>query len=484
MKNISKEQVQLLLHNKFVVILGDSIQRSVYKDLVLLLQKDRYLTQSQLKEKGELNFECDQLVEGGKIGGLNNGTAYREVRQFCTAHHLVRFYFLTRIYSTYMESILADFKAGPPPDVVIMNSCVWDVSRYGINSMKEYRMNLEKFFMRLKEILLPECLIIWNLTMPLGKKVYGGFLVPEIQHMEKTLRSDIIEANFYSATLADSHKFDVLDLHYHFRFELQNRMKDGVHWNQLAHRKLTFLLLGHIAEAWNVDLPDNKLENPCKNSSDVMVTLTPLSDIRIVSHPTSAKSSPTDFSCRINVQVGSSQQASTDSVLKKSHKKGKKQRKQKENLWHSYTRQRRQFKNLGQCSNGNMGFEHPYFDHGHFPVQAPEMHHAPRNGPSWMDICHPPNRYFNNHAMGMMQGMHTFQNIGTFWNENMAYNDSHLYNREVDHYFSGNGFAQNDGPYFGEFVQPPRHRFVMRSRPTRMPVSPYSVPRGAPFYRY
>ncbi|KAG2466099.1 PED1A protein, partial [Polypterus senegalus] len=243
--------------------------------------------------QGELNFECDQLVEGGKIGGLNNGTAYREVRQFCTAHHLVRFYFLTRIYSTYMESILADFKAGPPPDVVIMNSCVWDVSRYGINSMKEYRMNLEKFFMRLKEILLPECLIIWNLTMPLGKKVYGGFLVPEIQHMEKTLRSDIIEANFYSATLADSHKFDVLDLHYHFRFELQNRMKDGVHWNQLAHRKLTFLLLGHIAEAWNVDLPDNKLERP-----------------------------------------------------------------------------------------------------------------------SWMDICHPPNRYFNNHAMGMMQGMHTFQNIG------------------------------------------------------------------------
>lgn len=44
-------EVQQLLHNKFVVILGDSIQRAVYKDLVLLLQKDTLLTASQLKAK-------------------------------------------------------------------------------------------------------------------------------------------------------------------------------------------------------------------------------------------------------------------------------------------------------------------------------------------------------------------------------------------------------------------------------------------------
>ncbi|XP_058889910.1 PC-esterase domain-containing protein 1A isoform X3 [Acipenser ruthenus] len=261
MKDICREHARLLLHNKFVVILGDSIQRAVYKDLVLLLQRDSFLTVSQLRAKGELNFEQDFLVEGGKIGGLTNGTEYKEVRQFRSAHHLVRFYFLTRVYSKYVESVLADFQAGPQPDVLIVNSCVWDVSRYGPSSMEEYRVNLGKFFTRLGEVLLPECLVMWNMAMPLGKKIYGGFLIPELQHLDQSLRSDIIEANFYSATLADSHRFDVLDLHYHFRFELQNRTKDGVHWNQLAHRKITFLLLAHIAEAWNVEVPDSKRQN-------------------------------------------------------------------------------------------------------------------------------------------------------------------------------------------------------------------------------
>ncbi|XP_069086308.1 PC-esterase domain-containing protein 1A-like [Pleurodeles waltl] len=254
----SAEEAQQLFHNKFVAILGDSIQRSVYKDLVLLLQKDIYLSNSQLKSKGELSFEHDFLVEGGRLGELNNGTKYREVRQYRTDHHLVRFYFLTRVYSDYLESILADFKAGPQPDVLIINSCVWDVSRYGPHSMEDYKVNLEKMFTRIDEVVLPECLVVWNMAMPLAHKITGGFLIPELQHLDKTLRRDIIEGNFYSATLAASNKFDVLDLHYHFRFDSHNRLKDGVHWNQIVHRKITHLLLTHIADAWGVEVPKRK----------------------------------------------------------------------------------------------------------------------------------------------------------------------------------------------------------------------------------
>lgn len=82
-----------------------------------------------LSHQGELSFENDCLVEGGRLGHMNNGTAYREVRQYRSDHYLVRFYFITRIFSNYMESILADFKHGIKPDMVIVNSCVWDVSR-------------------------------------------------------------------------------------------------------------------------------------------------------------------------------------------------------------------------------------------------------------------------------------------------------------------------------------------------------------------
>ncbi|XP_042368597.1 PC-esterase domain-containing protein 1A [Plectropomus leopardus] len=252
MKPVSHQQACQLLHNKFVVVLGDSIQRSVYKDLVLLLQKDKYLSLKQLKSKGEKSFEQDCLVEGGSLSPLHNGTGYREVRQFQSAHHLIRFYFVTRIFSRYMESVLADFRHGLKPDVVILNSCVWDISRYNSTWLSDYKENLHRFFGAMREILPEETLVIWNLTMPLGERIRGGFLIPEIEHKAPQLRYDVIDGNFYSGTLADAYGMDVLDLHFQFRFSLQHRTKDGIHWNALAHRKITSLLLQHTAEAWGV----------------------------------------------------------------------------------------------------------------------------------------------------------------------------------------------------------------------------------------
>lgn len=70
-------------------------------------------------------------MAGGQLGELHNGTQYREVRQFCSGsgHHLVRFYFLTRVYSEYLEDVLEELTYGPAPDLVIINSCLWDLSR-------------------------------------------------------------------------------------------------------------------------------------------------------------------------------------------------------------------------------------------------------------------------------------------------------------------------------------------------------------------
>ncbi|XP_005688271.2 PREDICTED: PC-esterase domain-containing protein 1A isoform X1 [Capra hircus] len=257
MVHFQASEVQQLLHNKFVVILGDSIQRAVYKDLVLLLQKDSLLTAAQLKAKGELSFEQDQLVAGGQLGELHNGTQYREVRQFCSGsgHHLVRFYFLTRVYSEYLEGVLEELTYGPAPDLVIINSCLWDLSRYGRYSMESYRENLERVFVRMDQVLPDSCLLVWNMAMPLGERVTGGFLLPELQPLAGSLRRDVVEGNFYSATLAGDHCFDVLDLHFHFRHAVRHRHRDGVHWDQHAHRHLSHLLLTHVADAWGVELP-------------------------------------------------------------------------------------------------------------------------------------------------------------------------------------------------------------------------------------
>lgn len=262
MSAFTSEDAQKLLHNKFVVVLGDSIQRSVYKDLVKMLQHDSYLTQAQLKRKGEMTFEMDTLVEGGMLNEMHNGVDYREVRQYRTGHHLVRFYFLTRAYSTYLESILADFEAGPQPDVLIINSCFWDLTRYNSAQMEDYKSNLQKLFVRLSETLNLECLILWSMAMPVG---YKDGDIPKI--MKHNLRWDVVEGNFYSATLANLYNIDVLDMHHYFRLDLQRRCRDAIHWDQLAHRKYTQLLLAHIAQEWGVEAPQKKYIPGCREKT-------------------------------------------------------------------------------------------------------------------------------------------------------------------------------------------------------------------------
>ena len=71
----------------------------------------------------------DELIEGGSRGEMHNGKHYREVRQYRDDNYLLQYYFITRCYSEYMESVLEDLQREPTPDVVIMSSCIWDITR-------------------------------------------------------------------------------------------------------------------------------------------------------------------------------------------------------------------------------------------------------------------------------------------------------------------------------------------------------------------
>uniref|UniRef100_A0A8D2LYW5 Uncharacterized protein n=1 Tax=Varanus komodoensis TaxID=61221 RepID=A0A8D2LYW5_VARKO len=216
------------------------------KDISASLQACLLLPQSNSTARsGEESFANDCRVE---FRGLKNGPSYREARQYRTSHHLVRFYFITRVYSAYVESILSDFKkgleSGLAPDVIVMSSCLWD-----LNALREYRENLEKLFARLDELLPSSCLIIWATAMPIRETTSGSCF------RYKSTSQDVIEANFYSATLACCFGFDVLDLHYCLRLLEELHARDGVHWNYWAHRCISKLLLTHVAGAWGVELP-------------------------------------------------------------------------------------------------------------------------------------------------------------------------------------------------------------------------------------
>ena len=54
-KWISSDEVYLLLKNKYILFIGDSVTRAMYKDLVKFIQSNNHLTAEQLKVKVNIN---------------------------------------------------------------------------------------------------------------------------------------------------------------------------------------------------------------------------------------------------------------------------------------------------------------------------------------------------------------------------------------------------------------------------------------------
>jgi len=253
--------MRALLRNKSVCIIGDSVQRTIYKDFVTLLQKNSFATVMGLKAKGEETYMNDELVDGGIRVGLHNGTTYKEHRLYETPNHSVRFFFVTRAWDEYWEhAVMPTLILDPKPDVIIVNSCLWDLTRYGPRGgVESYKDSLKRLLDEMKANMPPETLFIWNTTLPLSsdpEKIHGGFLVAEVSVQDKMyLRLDILEANKFASELVAEYDYDVLDMHYWFRGHQEHRVRDGIHWDNEATRQMTNMLLTRIADSWGVGRP-------------------------------------------------------------------------------------------------------------------------------------------------------------------------------------------------------------------------------------
>ena len=268
--------VHELLENKKIVIIGDSIQRSVYKDLLCLwTQEDsRYLFQRELRAKGELSFLGDKLLHGGKLEGkMVNGVGYREVREFSDGKAFFKYYFVTRSYSEHMASILNELKTCQP-DVIVMNSTFWDLHHYGDNNLQQYKENLDKLLKDINEMFPSSLLFIWNAALPLAERCKGGFLRKGFL----TIPIDKIKTANKFAWLATTEQNKVyLDLFTELKDkENFQQAEDGIHWGMRAHRKISNLILTEICTLWNrkipdpppqVKRPDNRMSSPVPWSS-------------------------------------------------------------------------------------------------------------------------------------------------------------------------------------------------------------------------
>lgn len=78
----------------------------------------------------------------------------------------------------------------------------------------------------------------------------------------------LLSSSQYSCALqvVIDHGFDVLDLHYAFRRQTDQRAADGIHWNQRIHRIITLMLISHICDSWKVALPFSTVSNSYQSS--------------------------------------------------------------------------------------------------------------------------------------------------------------------------------------------------------------------------
>ncbi|XP_075211734.1 PC-esterase domain-containing protein 1A-like [Lycorma delicatula] len=246
-----------LLKDKYVLFLGDSNIRALYKDLVWLLNSNTLVENHVLRRKLEFSFLGDKLV---KRSDLIKGREYKEVREFENFGIKVEFHFLTRCYNEHVEELLKSFLQRKAPDVIYINSCLWDISRWGPHGVTSYKENIVKLMKMCNYYIPSETLVIWGTALPISSTIKSGFLIKQIEFLKHLLRFEVMEANTFARQVVVSYGYDVLDMHYYMRMQIHRRAADGVHYLNIPVRLQTNLILTHIALAWGIDLP-GKIKN-------------------------------------------------------------------------------------------------------------------------------------------------------------------------------------------------------------------------------
>ena len=153
-----------------------------------------------------------------------------------------------------MEEIFQDFMDNPP-DVVVFNSCLWDVTRYGEYSVVDFETRVEKLYKYLEMVLLPSCLFFWVSTLPVLTNAHDSFLLPRVHYRGHSLRLDLLEANYFVQQLCYKYERDFLDLNFHCRdLTLLHQLADGIHWNGFANRKFSNYVVRYIADCFGMAL--------------------------------------------------------------------------------------------------------------------------------------------------------------------------------------------------------------------------------------
>lgn len=249
-------RIKELLANKYIVFMGDSIQRCAYKDLVTLLQKNNLCEDKNFRFTAEPSHEGDHQVDISNE--KKNSFDFFQIRTYYHAKSNTRvsFYFITKIWSAYVKQIFENDFKNKKPDFIVANSMLYDISNhhYGASAQNKYIKNLEIFHKICK---YNDIHLLWRSSLPLGKNAKGGFLKPHKDYQTaigtvSQVRGDIVLYNGKVREYCLKNGLEILDAHDHFIMILDERDQDDIHWSPFAHRILSFMTLSLIRRIFGV----------------------------------------------------------------------------------------------------------------------------------------------------------------------------------------------------------------------------------------
>ncbi|CAI2310483.1 unnamed protein product [Caenorhabditis sp. 36 PRJEB53466] len=257
--------------DKHVMFIGDSLVRAMYKDMVSLLRTGELCSPRDLRVTNEDCFQGDKQIDNLE---LEANRVFRQAREFQSNRHLVQYFFTNRAMREDLEKLCLMLEASDEkPDVVVVNSAIWDISRFParhstrrsedlnkelfeeINVAEEYFNRIAMLCRRMRLLLPPTSTVVWLLMPPNGTpEINRGFCSYNKLTFDE-IRTRLLDANVRAAQVVREAGFDVLDISFHMRHSSYQvfRIKDGVHWNVVATRFMNQLLLGHLACAWRIE---------------------------------------------------------------------------------------------------------------------------------------------------------------------------------------------------------------------------------------
>uniref|UniRef100_A0A8D8RBV7 PC-esterase domain-containing protein 1A n=1 Tax=Cacopsylla melanoneura TaxID=428564 RepID=A0A8D8RBV7_9HEMI len=161
----SKREMENMLKGKHILILGDSNMRALYKDLVWLINQGSLVNAEAIRAKGERSYLGDKLLGSHVMTRARHYVEHREYDHPSSQTRL-EFKFITQVLSDETRDMLELFRKNRnrAPSVILINSTLWDLSRWGPNGDKKFRNNLRELFSRLRSNLPCDTVVIAHCT--------------------------------------------------------------------------------------------------------------------------------------------------------------------------------------------------------------------------------------------------------------------------------------------------------------------------------